>query len=128
MTGNSRSPPDDDPVFEPPTEWRRKFWDPDQGDPWMGSAAREAYRARRHARWRALLTTRDKARIRALADQVTPHYCPARLDDLDARGIAVGVGHPGASTNGERIGSLLDGAVDVLVWPLGVSTRGTPRA
>jgi hypothetical protein len=82
------------------------------------AAVREHERAERHKRWIAELSDRDWTRIRALARQVTPEYVPARLDDLDARGLAVGVAWAGAETrtSGERIGSLRDGKVAVLVW------------
>jgi hypothetical protein len=75
-------------------------------------------RRERHARWKASLSDRDWARILALAKEVTPLYVPARLDDLDAPGIAVGVcpvGHE-TRTSGERIGTVRAGQVAVLVW------------
>lgn len=79
---------------------------------------RDRQRRLRHARWKASLSDRDWVRITALARQVTPGFTPARLDDLDAPAIAVGVcevGHEGRSS-GERIGTLRDGQVAVLVW------------
>jgi len=78
----------------------------------------EAERRARHARWLGALTARDWRRIAALADQVTDAFSPARLDDLDAKGLAVGVCAAGAERwiSGERIGALRAGAVAVIVW------------
>lgn len=91
--------------------------------PWMSRTPeqREAERRERHKRWLSSLTDRDWARLSALADQVTPGFCPARIEDLDAPGIAVGVCLSGREgyTSGERIGSLRGGAVAVLVWVKG---------
>lgn len=80
---------------------------------------RQRERRSRHARWKASLSDRDWARISALARQVTPIFTPARLDDLDAPGIAVGVCPAGEErrSSGERIGAMLEGSVAVLVWP-----------
>jgi hypothetical protein len=75
-------------------------------------------RRRRHAYWLSILTKRDWKRIGELADQTSEMHSPARLDDLDARGIAVGTCPVGNEryVSGERIGTLRDGSVVVLVW------------
>lgn len=75
-------------------------------------------RRRRHAYWLSLLTEDDWRRIGELADQTSDQFSPARLDDLDAPGIAAGtvaVGHE-RYVSGERIGTLRAGTVAVLVW------------
>lgn len=85
----------------------------------MTPEAREAYTARRVHRWRSALSPRDRARIRALADQVAAGAIPAGLSDLDARTISVRcipADHEGR-VSGERIGTLRDGAVLVLALP-----------
>ena len=79
---------------------------------------REAEIRERHKRWIASLSDRDWDRIRALAREVTPQFSPARLDDLDAKGLAVGVCPVGQERwcSGERIGAVRNGEVAVLVW------------
>lgn len=81
----------------------------------------EAVELDRQARVRdyiSRITPADWARIRALARQVTDIYCPARLEDLEARGIAVGVRLAAsiAGSSGLRIGTVRNGEVEVLVW------------
>src|SRR6185437_9138753 len=97
------------------------FDDPLYGHPWQSPAAATAKRRARHKARLDSLTARDWARIRALARQVSPGYGPARLDDLDAPGIAVGVCMSGDEWHfsGERVGSLRGGAVALLVWATG---------
>lgn len=92
--------------------------DPLRGHPWMTADERDARRAKRHKLWLSRLSETDWSRIRALADQVTTGFSPARLDDLDARGIAIGVCAVGEEKllSGERVGTVRDGAVAVLVW------------
>lgn len=92
--------------------------DPLYGHPWQTPEQREAKRRHRHAVWLSRLTEADWARICALAEQVTPSSCPARLDDLDAKGIAVGVCPPDEVRwiSGERIGTVRDGEIAVVVW------------
>jgi len=83
------------------------------GSPWQTREERERRRRRRHAYWQSIISDRDWRRIAALA--VGP---PApRLDDLDAKVIAVGVCAIGEETrfSGERIGVIRGKAV--LVWP-----------
>lgn len=77
-------------------------------------------RRERHKRWIASLSERDWARIAELAERVTPRSWPARLEDLDAPGIAVACwpADQPAGTSGERIGRLRDGKVAVLVWEI----------
>jgi hypothetical protein len=86
------------------------------GSPWETPEEREHRQRRRHAYWRSILSDRDWARIAAIADQVTPIRGVARLEDLDARGIAVGACLVGEETrfSGERIGVIRGKAV--LVW------------
>jgi hypothetical protein len=77
--------------------------------------------AERRKRYIAALSDRDWNRIRALAREVTPGYTPARLDDLDAKTIAVGVTQPGGESyvSGERIGEIAvrpDWKLPVIVW------------
>lgn len=82
------------------------------GSPWQTGEERDAHRRSRHAYWRSLLTDRDWARIAAIASgPLRP-----RLEDLDAKGIAVGACEPGEEMgfSGERIG-MIRGKV-VLVW------------
>jgi len=88
------------------------------GHPWQGPEAREAKRKARHKLWLDRLTDRDWRRIEAMAEQVTPDFHPARIEDLDAAGIAVGVCPVGEErwVSGERIGTLRGGEVAVLVW------------
>lgn len=90
------------------------------GSPWQPAAAREALRRARHKLWLSRLTERDWSRIEALADIVERGESPARLDGLDAPGIAVGACIVGDEKrfNGERIGTLREGRVAVLVWDL----------
>ena len=78
----------------------------------------EAEARERHKRWLALLTEGDWLRIRALAKQVRPGYSPARLDDLDATTLAAGVCAVGDEHlfSGERVGTVRDGTVAVLIW------------
>jgi hypothetical protein len=78
----------------------------------------EAERRDRHRRWISALTARDWQRIGYLADQISDAFSPARLDDLDAPGIAVGVCQLGAERwcSGERVGTVRRGEVVVLVW------------
>lgn len=82
---------------------------------------RKAERKARHAKWRASLSDRDWERIVRLADQVTTLDTPARIEDLDAPGIAVGVCLAGfeSRTSGARIGTVRNGEVAVLVWRKG---------
>jgi hypothetical protein len=88
------------------------------GNPWQSSEEREAKRAERHALWRSRLSEVDWARINALAKQVRPGFTPARLEELDAPGLAVGVCRVGEERlfSGERIGTVRSGEVAVLVW------------
>lgn len=88
------------------------------GHPWQGKAQREAKGRARHALWLASFSDADWMRIEELATQITAEFCPARLDDLDAPGIAVGVCRVGEErwVSGERIGTLRDGTIAVLVW------------
>ena len=92
--------------------------DPLYGHPWQTPQEHAAKRRARHALWRSRLTDRDWARIQALAREVRPGYQPARLDDLDAPGIAVGVCQAGDEhlSAGERIGAVRDETVAILVW------------
>lgn len=61
-----------------------------QFDPWGTKEERRAWRNERNRRWISQISDRDWERIDALIDQVTPHYNPAALDDLDAP-IRIGV-------------------------------------
>lgn len=94
--------------------------DPLYGHPWVGDRRRAELRRKRHDLWLSRLTDSDWRRIEALADQVTRWESPARIEDLDAKGIAVGVCRSGEEglCSGERIGSLKCGDVAVLVWDL----------
>jgi hypothetical protein len=82
------------------------------GDPWQTPEEREERTRKRHAYWLSILTDRDWARIAELAEGPPA----ARLEDLDAPGIAVGVCELGWETrlSGERIGTIRGKAV--LVW------------
>jgi hypothetical protein len=86
------------------------------GSPWLSPIDQAQRQRRRHAYWKSLLTDRDWARIASLADRVTPIRGVARLEDLDAKGIAVGACLIGEETrfSGERIGTIRGKAV--LVW------------
>lgn len=92
--------------------------DPLYGNPWQSSEEREALRKARHELWRSRLSEADWARITALAKQVRPGFTPARLEDLDAPHLAVGVCLVGEERlySGERIGTVLEGAVAALIW------------
>ena len=92
--------------------------DPLYGHPWQPPERSEEKRQARHRAWRQALCARDWDRIVEMARQVRPDFHPARLEDLDAPGLAVGVCPAGQErwVSGERIGTVLDGAVAVLVW------------
>ena len=114
--------PDPPPFGVPSNNPASPFYDdPLFGHPWMSRAEAEARRQYRHRLWSARLTARDRARILELARQVSPAFCPARLEDLDARGLAVGVAPAGCKWrcgSGEQIATVLEGTVAVLVWLL----------
>lgn len=78
----------------------------------------ELDRQRRVRDYISRITPADWARIRALARQVTPLYCPARLEDLEAPGITVGVrlAKSLGGRSGLKIGSLRNDEIEVLVW------------
>lgn len=92
--------------------------DPLYGHPWITDREREARRRKRHELWLSQLTDRDWERIKALAEPVDRFHSGGRLDDLDAKGIAVGVCLAGEEKgfSGERIGTVRNGDVAVLVW------------
>lgn len=72
----------------------------------------------RHREWISRLTDTDWTRIRALARQVVPGFTPARIEDLEAPGLSVGVCAVGDEHlfSGERVGTVRDGTVAMLVW------------
>lgn len=92
--------------------------DPLYGHPWQGAERREELRRKRHRLWLSQLTERDWRRIREAAEKVTPMDGGARFDDLDAKGIAVGlcIADHARYFSGERIGAVRNGQVAVLVW------------
>src|ERR1700752_4713175 len=77
---------------------------------------RQAEIRERHQRWLSMLTDRDWDRLRAL--EIPQGRMAMALDDLDAKGLRVGVVRTGDEhwCSGERIGTLRDGAYVVLVW------------
>ena len=78
----------------------------------------ERERRERHRRWIASLSRSDWARIMDHARATSSAHMPARLENLDAKGIAVSccpVDHA-RYFSGEKIGTVLSGTIAVLVW------------
>lgn len=86
----------------------------------------DAQKRERHRRWLESLgfSAEDWRRIKNLAADVTPNYCPAALDDLSVP-IRVGACRPNdrTRTTGRLLGSWR--GVALLYWPMTERERET---